>query len=118
MIGFAGATPERIGNSTEPPSMKLIDIHSHWGTKRGYPLQTPEELALQRQTWNSEVRYHTEAEMAQHFRDNGVRAILDLGFAKYRPLEEMQALHDYAFEVERQHADATLAQWTQIHPLP
>ena len=55
--------------------VKLIDLHSHWGTKRGYPLQTEEELALQRQTWNSEVRYHTEAEMAQHFRDQGVRAI-------------------------------------------
>ena len=20
--------------------MKLIDVHSHWGTRRGYPLQT------------------------------------------------------------------------------
>src|SRR5258706_6643725 len=117
MIGFAGASPERIGNSTEPPSMKLIHVHSHWGTKRGYPLQTQAELALQRQTWNSEVRYHTEAEMAQHFRDNGVRAILDLGFAKYRPLEEMQALHDYAFEVERQHADAILGHGIHVDPL-
>src|SRR5260221_12682231 len=55
--------------------------------------------------------------MAQHFRDNGVRAILDLGFAKYRPLEEMQALHDYAFEVERQHADAILGHWIHVDPL-
>ena len=45
-------------------AMKLIDVHSHWGTKRGYPLQTEEELAVQRQTWNSEPRYHTEGEMA------------------------------------------------------
>ena len=28
--------------------------------------------------------------MAEHFRANNVRAILDLGFAKYRPLEEMR----------------------------
>ena len=96
--------------------MKLIDVHSHWGTKRGYPLQTEEELALQRQTWNSEVRYHSEAEMAQHFRDQGVQAILDLGFAKYRPLEEMQQLHDYAFEVERQHRDVILGHWIHIDP--
>src|SRR5918999_191384 len=74
--------------------MKLIDVHSHWGTKRGYPLQTEEELALQRQTWNSEVRYHSEAEMAQHFRDQGVQAILDLGFAKYRPLEPRRSHED------------------------
>src|SRR5260221_12980034 len=117
MIGFAGASPERIGNSTEPPSMKLIDVHSHWGTKRGYPLQTEEELALQRQTWNSEPRYDTEAEMAQHFRDNGVRAILHLGFAKYRPPEERQAVHDYAFEGERQHAGGILAHRILVAPM-
>src|SRR5258706_16414282 len=117
MIGFAGATPERIGNSTEPPSMKLIDIHSHWGTKRGYPLQTPEELALQRQTWNSEVRYHTEAEMAQHFRDNGVRAVLHPRFAKYRPPREMQGLHDYAVGGERQHAGPSPGHWSHLDPL-
>lgn len=41
--------------------MKLIDVHSHWGTKRGYPLQSEEERAQLRQTWNAELRYHTEA---------------------------------------------------------
>src|SRR5215210_591056 len=97
--------------------MKLIDVHSHWGTRRGYPLQTEEELAQQRATWNSPVRYHTEAQMAQHFRDNGVQAILDLGYAKYRPLSQMQALHDYAFEVERQHRDVILGHWIHIDPL-
>ena len=25
--------------------MTLIDMHSHWGTRRGYPFQTAEELA-------------------------------------------------------------------------
>ena len=35
--------------------------------------------------------------MAQYFRANNVRAILDLGFSKFLPLEEMQSLHDYAF---------------------
>ena len=81
--------------------MKIIDVHSHWGTRRGYPLRTDKELAQQRATWNSETRYHTEAEMAAYFRDSGVRAILDLGYAKYRPLEEMRALHDYV--TPRQH---------------
>ena len=97
--------------------MKLIDIHSHWGTKRGYPLRTEEELTLQRQTWNSEVRYHSEAEMAQYFRDNNVRVILDLGFAKYQSPEEMQALHDYAFEVEKQHKDVILGHWIHVDPI-
>ena len=77
--------------------MKIIDVHSHWGTERGYPLQTPAERDQQKATWNSKVTYHTEAEMAQYFRESGVQTILDFGFAKFLPMEEMQALHDYAF---------------------
>ena len=30
--------------------MKIIDIHSHWGTKRGYTLRTQAELDLQKET--------------------------------------------------------------------
>src|SRR5215470_9039890 len=96
--------------------MKLIDVHSHWGTRRGYPLQTEAELAQQRSTWNSETRYHTEAEMAEHFRLNRVRSILDLGYAKYRPIEEMRALHDYGFETEAAHPDVILGHWIHIDP--
>ena len=56
--------------------MKIIDMHSHWGTKRGYPLQTTAELKQQRATWNSDPNYMTEQEMAEYFRANDVRAIL------------------------------------------
>ena len=96
--------------------MPIIDVHSHWGTKRGYPLQTEEELAQQRATWNSEPAYVSEAEMAQYFRDSGVKAILDFGFAKFHPLGEMQALHDYAFETERAHRDVILGHWIHVDP--
>src|SRR5512144_64174 len=96
--------------------MQIIDVHSHWGTRRGYPLRSGAELAQQRATWNSEPRYMSETEMAQHFRDDGVRAILDFGFAKSRPPEEMQALHDYAFETGRAHRDAILGHWIHIDP--
>ena len=54
--------------------------------------------------------------MAAYFRDSGVRAILDLGYAKYRPLEEMRALHDYAFETEAAHRDVILGHWIHIDP--
>jgi uncharacterized protein len=97
-------------------TMQIIDVHSHWGTRRGYPLQTEAELAQQRATWNSEPHYMSEAAMAQYFRDNGVRAILDFGFAKFLPAEEMQALHDYAFDTERAHRDAILGHWIHIDP--
>src|SRR5919202_626088 len=97
--------------------MTLIDMHSHWGTKRGYPLQTEAELAQQRMTWNSAPNYMTETEMADHFRANKVRAILDFGFAKFEPLEKMQALHDYGFETERAHRDVILGHWIHIDPM-
>lgn len=96
--------------------MTIIDVHSHWGTRRGYVLQTEAELAQQRATWRSEPTYHTEAEMAQYFRDNDVKAILDFGFSKFRPLDEMRALHDYAFETERTHGDVILGHWFHIDP--
>lgn len=94
----------------------MIDIHSHWGTRRGYALRTPEELAQQKKTWNSEPTYHTEAEMADYFRKSGVRAVLDFGFTKYIPLSEARPVFDYGFETQRAHPDVILGHWIHIDP--
>ena len=96
--------------------MKIFDVHSHWGTKRGYPLRTPEALALQKTTWNSTTQYHTEDEMAAYFRQNSVRTILDLGFTKKLPLEDVVPYHDYAIETQRKHPDVIHGLWLQIDP--
>ena len=96
--------------------MKMIDIHSHWGTRRGYALRTDEELAQQKKTWNSEPKYATEDEMADYFRQSDVRAVLDFGFTKFIPLDEARAVHDYGFETERAHADAIIGHWIHIDP--
>jgi predicted TIM-barrel fold metal-dependent hydrolase len=96
--------------------MKLIDLHSHWGTKKGYVLRTEAELARQKHTWNSEPKYHTEDEMAAYFRSQGVRAILDFGFTKNMPVEEACEFHDYGMETQRKHPDAVLGLWLQIDP--
>ncbi|TMH18553.1 MAG: amidohydrolase [Betaproteobacteria bacterium] len=96
--------------------MKMIDIHSHWGTRRGYTLRTDEELAQQKKTWNSEPNYATEDQMADYFRRSNVRAVLDFGFTKFIPLDEARAVHDYGFETERAHADAILGHWIHIDP--
>ncbi len=96
--------------------MKMIDIHSHWGTKRGYTLRTDEELAQQKKTWNSEPKYATEDQMADYFRRCNVRAVLDFGFTKFIPLDEARAVHDYGFETERAHADAIIGHWIHIDP--
>ena len=44
--------------------MKIIDMHAHWGTRRGYALQDPAELALQERNWKHPPRYVDEAAMA------------------------------------------------------
>jgi predicted TIM-barrel fold metal-dependent hydrolase len=96
--------------------MKLIDIHSHWGTKRGYTLRTDEELAQQKKTWNSEPKYATEDQMADYFRQSNVRTVLDFGFTKFIPLDEARAIHDYGFATERTHPDAIIGHWIHIDP--
>jgi predicted TIM-barrel fold metal-dependent hydrolase len=73
-------------------------------------------LAQQKATWNSQPTYLDEAEMADHFRSNNVKVILDFGFSKYLPLEEMQNLHDYAFETEQAHRDVILGHWLHVDP--
>ena len=96
--------------------MKMIDIHSHWGTKRGYTLRTDDELAQQKKTWNSEPKYATEDQMADYFRQSNVRAVLDFGFTKFIPLDEARAVHDYGFATERARADAIIGHWIHIDP--
>jgi predicted TIM-barrel fold metal-dependent hydrolase len=96
--------------------MKKIDIHSHWGTKRGYPLQTPAQLAQQTKTWHSEPKYVSEQQMCEYFRAQGVRAILDLHFPKFMPFEDMRGLHDYAFDVQRSYPDTVIGHWIHIDP--
>ena len=96
--------------------MRIIDLHSHWGTKRGYPFQTPEELAQQEKVFRSKPSYMTEPEMAAHFRELNVQTILDLGVRKPSPIEEVRALHDYAFEIQRQYSDVILGSWLHVDP--
>jgi uncharacterized protein len=95
---------------------QLIDMHSHWGTRRGYTLRTPEELALQKATWNSEPTYHSEEEMAAYFRRSGVQVVLDFGFTKFIPLDEARAMHDYGFATQRAHPKEILGHWIHIDP--
>ena len=51
--------------------MKLIDMHSHWGTKRGYTLRSAEELALTTCTWNTAATSHASPERRGIFCTNG-----------------------------------------------
>jgi predicted TIM-barrel fold metal-dependent hydrolase len=96
--------------------LNIFDVHSHWGTERGYPLRTKEALALQKKNWNSETHYHTEEEMAAYLRKNNVRTILDFGFTKKLPIEEVIPYHDYAIETQKKYSDCIHGFWAQIDP--
>ena len=96
--------------------MRILDVHSHWGTQRGYVLRTAAALAQQSRTWRSEPKYDSEEEMAQYFRASGVRAILDFGFTKSLPLDDVAPLHDYAIETQAKYPDVIVGHWLQIDP--
>ena len=95
---------------------RLFDVHSHWGTERGYPLRNEESRALQKMTFASEARYETEDDMAAYFRQNRVRAILDFGFTKVMAIEEASTYHDYAMATQRVYPDVIFGNWLQIDP--
>jgi uncharacterized protein len=96
--------------------MRILDVHSHWGTERGYVLRSAAALAQQQKTWRSQPKYDTEDEMADTMRASGVRAILDFGFTKSLPLAEVVPLHDYALETQAKYPDAIFGHWLQIDP--
>ena len=96
--------------------LQAIDIHSHWGTRRGYPLQTEAELAQQERTWRSKPAYRSEAEMAEDFRRAGVRVILDFGYTKYLPIDEAREIHDYGFVTQEAHSDVIIGNWVHFQP--
>ena len=95
---------------------QLIDMHSHWATRRGYLLRTPEQLAQQEKTWHTKVEYYTEEQQAEYFRKNGVRAVLDLYFDRDLPADEARAVHDYALDYQRKFSDCVIGNWIHVDP--
>ncbi|MGE0799437.1 MAG: amidohydrolase family protein [Lautropia sp.] len=96
--------------------MRILDVHSHWGTRRGYPLRDEASLKLQRHTFASDAQFHSEEEMAAYLRQNNVRTILDFGFTKSMSIDEVRPFHDYAIETQKTYPDAILGNWVQLDP--
>lgn len=96
--------------------MRIFDCHSHWSTKRGYLFRTADELASQERIWQTKATYETEQEMTDTFRRNKVRTILDLAVTMWMDLDEIRAIHDYAFQVQRDHSDVVYGHWLTFDP--
>lgn len=79
-------------------------------------LRSADALAQQKHTWNSTPKYDTEDEMAAYLRANQVRTILDFGFTKSLPLDEVKPLHDYAMQTQAKYSDCIFGNWLQIDP--
>ena len=97
-------------------TLPIIDLHSHWSTRRGYVLQSDAELAQQHGTWRSTPSYRTEAEMAADFAEVNVRTLLDFGFTKFLPIEQARPLHDYGFETQRRFPEVIIGNWLHFQP--
>ena len=98
--------------------MRLFDCHSHWSTRRGYIFQGEEELASQEKIWGTKAEYQTEQEMTDSFRRANARVMMDLATTVLNPMgmDEIRALHDYTFEVQRQHKDVIFGHWLSLDP--
>ena len=97
-------------------AMRVFDMHSHWGTQRGYRLRTEAERAQQPNTWKSTAKYVSEQEMADYFRKHKAKVILDLGFTKSMRIADVREFHDYALDFQRQHSDVVYGNWLNIDP--
>jgi len=96
--------------------MEIIDLHSHWGTQKGYVLRSKAALDQQKNTWNSTPFFDTEEQMASYFRSQNVKTILDFGFTKNLPIDEVIPLHDYAIQTQATYSDCIFGNWIQINP--
>ena len=97
--------------------MRVFDCHSHWSTERGYVFQDPAERANQEKIWRTRAAFETEQEMADTFRRNHVRSVLDLALTLWMDdLDEIRAIHDYAFAVARDHRDVIFGHWLSFNP--
>jgi len=96
--------------------MRIIDCHSHWGTRHAFPLRTEEEVAQIPKVWRTPVTYMTEQEQADYFRRNNASAIYDMSFTKALPIESMREHHDYALRFTREHPDVVIGHWLQFEP--
>jgi predicted TIM-barrel fold metal-dependent hydrolase len=95
-------------------TMTILDMHSHWGTERHYPLRGKAQQAKQFDIWRTECRFWEKPAMAQYFRDSGIRVMLDLGYTREVPLDDLRSIHDEMIEFQRENADVVLGNWVQI----
>ena len=54
--------------------------------------------------------------MADYFRRNNARVILDLAWTKFLPIPEMREYHEYAFDFQRKHPDVVFGHWIILDP--
>ena len=105
-----------MANRETHHNLKAIDIHSHFGTKKGYLWRTPEEVRNAEATYHYKVEHRTEKEQAQDLRDAKVKVILDYSFTMVMPIEEVREYHDYAAQLMKDDPDVYFGIWVAVNP--
>jgi predicted TIM-barrel fold metal-dependent hydrolase len=98
--------------------MRIFDCHSHWSTRKGYVFQSEEAQKSQERIWGTKASFQTEAEMTDTFRKNNVRVMMDLAVTVLDDMEweDIQAMHDYTFDVARENRDVIYGHWLSFDP--
>lgn len=97
--------------------MRAIDMHSHYSTKKGYCVKTPEDLAGVKKVFKCEINYRSEQEMAEDLRKADVKAILDFGrFLNDLPIDEIRGYNDYAKQMIQDFPDVIIGFWAAGAP--
>lgn len=98
--------------------LRAIDLHSHYSTEEGYLYRGQKSIELAEKIYRMKVTYRTVEEMAQDFRDAGVKVFLDYGFtiADDCPIDEIKKLHDITASILKDHGDVVAGAWAAINP--
>jgi predicted TIM-barrel fold metal-dependent hydrolase len=103
-------------NTTQP---RLIDLHSHWGTERGWrgsPYETGRDRETLKDYFKWDMRFVSDEEQASRFRQANARVMLDFAFTYTMDVGAVRDQHDYAFDYARRHPDVVLGNWIGIDP--
>lgn len=98
---------------------RLIDLHSHWGTERGWrgsPYETAADREALRGYFKWGMSFVSDEEQAEHFRTANARVMLDFAFTYTLDVGAVREQHDYAFDFARRNPDVVLGHWIGIDP--
>lgn len=97
--------------------MRYFDCHSHFSTRKGLHHATQEDYENAQRIFKRKREFESEEQMADRFRKNNVRTILDI-YRTWRQTDpdEIRESNDYIVEFARNNPDVVYGNWLAINP--